>query len=91
MSIQKNLAEIQERLNQARQELRIAEEQLLFQMDVMEEAKTRALVSETPLADREHAQARGDYERMLRVRAEALAAVEDLQKEQDKLLDRMLR
>jgi len=90
MSIQRSLAELQERLNKARQELRIAEEQLLFQMDVMEEAKTRALVSETPLADREHAEARRDYERMLRMRAEAQAEVDDLQKEQDKLLDRML-
>jgi hypothetical protein len=91
MSIQKSLAELQERLHKAREELRIAEEQLLFVMDTMEEAKTRALVSETPLADRDYEQARGDYVRMMRVRNEAQAEVDELQKEQDKLLDRMLR
>lgn len=90
MSISKSLAELQERIGKARDELRITEEQLLFQMDVMEEAKTRALVSETPLADREYQDARRDYERMLKVRSEAQAEVEGLQAEQDKLLDRML-
>lgn len=90
MSIKDALAELQERLVKARTELRIAEEQLLFQMDAMEDAKTRALVAETPLADREYQEARGDYERMLKIRDEAQAEVDGLQREQDKLLDRML-
>ena len=88
--IEKSLAEINERLVKAREELHIAEEQLLFQMDVVEEAKTRAIVSETPLADREHQEAQADLGRMTKARDEARERITELKKEQDKLLDRML-
>ena len=90
MRIEKSMSQIGDRLSRAREELRIAEEQLLFQMDVLEEAKTRMLVSETPLADEDYRIAREDFERLRRVRDEASARIEDLQKEQDRLLDRML-
>ena len=90
MNIQKSLAEIGDRLNRAKSDLRIVEEQVLFQMDVMEDAKTRALVSETPLADREYRVARDDHDRLVRQREEAQRAIVELQKEQDRLLDRML-
>lgn len=90
MNIQKSLAEIGDRLNKAKNDLRIVEEQVLFQMDVMEDAKTRALVSETPLADREYRVARDDHDRLARQREEAQRAIIELQKEQDRLLDRML-
>ena len=84
------MSQIGDRLSRAREELRIAEEQLLFQMDVLEEAKTRMLVSETPLADEDYRIAREDFDRLRRVRDEAATRIEDLQKEQDRLLDRML-
>lgn len=90
MNIEKSLAEIGDRLNKAKNDLRIVEEQVLFQMDVMEEAKTRALVAETPLADREYRTARDDYDRLTRQREEVQRDILDLQKEQDRLLDRML-
>jgi len=88
--IEKSLAEINERLVKAREELHIAEEQLLFQMDVVEEAKTRAIVSETPLADREHQEAQADLGRMMKARDDARERITELKKEQDRLLDRML-
>lgn len=84
------LSDISEGLAKARADLRIAEEQILFQMDVVEEAKTRALVAETPLADREYQQARGDYERMVRHRDAVQDRIAELKAEQDRLLDRML-
>jgi hypothetical protein len=59
MHIQKRLSQVGDRLSQIREDLRIVEEQLLFQMDVLEEAKTRMLVSENPVADREFRIARG--------------------------------
>jgi hypothetical protein len=90
MNIEKSLAEIGDRLNKARNDLRIVEEQLLFQMDVMEDAKTRALVAETPLADREFRVARDDHDRLVKQREEAQQNIVELQKEQDRLLDRML-
>ena len=70
MDIQRSLSEIGDRLTKARNDLRIVDEQLLFQMDVVEDAKTRMLVAETPLADREYRIARDDHDRMARQRAE---------------------
>ncbi len=90
MRIQKNLSDLGEALNRAREELRIVEEQLLYQSDVFEEAKTRMLVSETPVADREFRIARDDLERLQRQRDRVIAEIGDLQREQDRLLDRML-
>lgn len=90
MRIEKSLVDLGDRLAKAREELRIVEEQLLYQMDVLEEAKTRMLVAETPLADREFRIARDDHERLVRQRDEMTASVVELQSEQDRLLDRML-
>ena len=90
MHIQKVLSQIGDRIAKAQEELRIAEEQLLFQMDVVEETKTRMLVSETPLADREYRIARDDYERLQKSREEITREIAELRKEQDRLLDRML-
>jgi len=90
MDIQRSLAEIGDRLTKARNDLHIVEEQLLFQMDVVEETKTRMLVAETPIADREYRIARDDYDRMLRQREEVNREISELQREQDRLLDRML-
>lgn len=90
MTIEEHLADINARLDKERDELRIIEEQIVFQMDVLEEAKTRMLVSETPLADREYRVARDDYERLLKQREVVSADIAELQREQDKLLDRML-
>ncbi len=90
MNIERSLAEIGDRLTKARADLRIVEEQVLFQMDVVEETKTRMLVAETPIADREYRIARDDYDRMTRQREEVNREIAELQHEQDRLLDRML-
>jgi hypothetical protein len=90
MRIERNLNALTDRLNQAREELRILEEQILFQMDVVEDRKTRMLVSETPLAEHEHHEARADHTRMLKEQARIQAQIAELQGEQDRLLDRML-
>ncbi|HVM35035.1 MAG TPA: hypothetical protein VM784_06795 [Actinomycetota bacterium] len=90
MHIQKRLSQVGDRLSQIREDLRIVEEQLLFQMDVLEEAKTRMLVSENPVADREFRIARDDHERLLRQRDGLTEEIADLQQEQDRLLDLML-
>jgi hypothetical protein len=48
------------------------------------------LVSETPLAEHEHHEARADHTRMLKEQARIQAQIAELQAEQDRLLDRML-
>lgn len=90
MDLQKSLAQLGDRITKARADLRIAEEQVLFQMDVVEETKTRMLVAETPLADREHRIANDDYQRMQKERERVIAEIAELQREQDRLLDLML-
>jgi hypothetical protein len=90
MGIESNLAELGELLSKAREELRILDEQILFQSDVFEEAKTRMLVAETPLADREYRIARDDLRRMESERARIRDSISELQAEQDRLLDRLL-
>jgi predicted nucleic acid-binding Zn-ribbon protein len=90
MRIQKNLSDLGDDLTRAREDLRIIEEQLLFQSDVVEEAKTRMLVSETPIADREFRMARDDLDRLQRQRERLIEEIGELRREQDRLLDRML-
>ncbi len=80
-----------DRLAKAREELRIVEEQIVFQKDVADEAKTRMLVAETPLAERHYQEARADYERMVKERDRVAREIADLRKEQDRLLDQMPR
>ncbi len=90
MGIESNLAELGDLLSRAREDLRILEEQIVFQSDVFEEAKTRMLVAETPLADREYRIARDDLRRMEGERARIRDSISELQAEQDRLLDRLL-
>ena len=87
MNVQKAFAQIGDRLAKARAELGIIEEQIFFQMDVLEEANTRMVVSETPLADREHRIAREDHARLEREREKILGEIDELKREQDRLLD----
>jgi chromosome segregation ATPase len=90
MRIEKNLSDLGDRLNRAREDLRIVDEQILYQMDVLEDAKTRMLVAETPIADREFQLARADYDRLVKERERVSEEIAELQHEQDRLLDRML-
>ena len=90
MRIHKSLNELGDRLTRARDELRIVDEQLVYQNDVVDEAETRMLVSETPVADRAFRAARDDQKKLEAQRQRALKEIEDLRREQDRLLDRML-
>lgn len=90
MGVSHRLAALTSEIAQARVALAIAEEQLSFQTEVAEDARIRALVSETPLADREYRIARDDLERMRRSRDDAAGLLEGLRQEQDRLLERLL-
>lgn len=71
-------------------ELNILGEQIAFQTEVSDDARIRALVSETPLAARDAQQATADLERMVRSYAEANKRLDSLRADQDRLLERML-
>jgi hypothetical protein len=71
-------------------EVGILEEQIAFQTEVADDARIRAVVSETPLADREAREADGDLARLVRLRQETLQRLQTLRDDQDSLLERLL-
>ena len=87
--VEKRLSQSAERLKQLRAELSVVDEQLLFLSESADEARLRALVSETPLADREHRDAQKHADAMSRRRAELLTSIQELERTQDELLDRL--
>ena len=64
--LERRLSEISERLKRMRGELAVVDEQLAFFADAADEARLRALVSETPLADRENHEAQKHADAMAR-------------------------
>jgi hypothetical protein len=88
--VEKRLSQSAERLKHLRAELGVVEEQLLFLSEAADEARLRALVSETPLADREHREAQRHAEAMNRRRADILASIQELERTQNQLLDRLV-
>ncbi|HZT67435.1 MAG TPA: hypothetical protein VFA11_16725 [Acidimicrobiales bacterium] len=88
--VERRLLEVNARLKRAREELVIVEEQLAALSDTAEDARLRALVSETPLADREHHEARKHADAMARGRAAVLASIAELETAQDRLLDQLV-
>lgn len=90
MDISERLAALSGEIAEEQTQLRILEEQVTFQQEVSEEARIRALVSETPLADRESREASDDLARLVRSRDDVLQRLSELRAEQDSLLERML-
>jgi len=87
--VERKLLEVSERLKQLRAELSVTDEQLLHFADVADDARLRALVSETPLADRDHHDAQRHADAMSRHRAEVQSTIDQLERRQDELLDRL--
>ena len=88
--VEKRLSQSAERLKQLRAELAVVDEQLLFLSETVDEARLRALVSETPLADKEHREAKKHADAMSRRRTEITTSIQDLERTQDELLDRLV-
>ena len=88
--LERRLNELSARLRDLRAELRVVDEQLAQLADEADEARLRALVSETPLAERDHREAQRHADAMARHRATVGARIEELERAQDELLDRMV-
>jgi hypothetical protein len=87
--VERKLVEVSERLKQLRAELVVTDEQFTHFADVADDARLRALVSETPLADRDHHEAQRHADAMSRHRAEVQSTIDQLERRQDELLDRL--
>ncbi len=74
----------------AREELAVVEEQLDVFNDTADDARVRALVAETPLANHDWNEARRHADAMERSRAAARARVAELERSQDELLAQLV-
>lgn len=88
--VERRLSEVATRLRQLRDDLAVSDEQLAHLAEAADDARLRSLVSETPLADREHHEAQRHADAMQRHRADLLAGIARLEQTQDELLDRLL-
>ena len=88
--VERRLSEVAEQLKAVRRELAVADEQLAQLDEEATDARLRAMVSETPIAEREHREAQKHAEAMRRHRAEVASELSRLERSQDELLDRLL-
>jgi predicted nucleic acid-binding Zn-ribbon protein len=88
-SVERRLADGTRRLAEAREELRVGEEQLAHLAAEADDARIRALVSETPIAGREHRDAERHAQAMSAHLVEVRVEIERLEREQDRLLDEL--
>jgi cell division septum initiation protein DivIVA len=87
--VERKLSEAAERLRQLRGELGVVDEQLAFLTDAADDARMRAMVSETPMADKEHREAQKHADAMTRHRNQLVTQIAELEKAQDELLERL--
>jgi chromosome segregation ATPase len=88
--LERRLAETSQRLKRARAELAVMDEQLAALNDSADDARLRALVSETPIANREYHDAQRHADAMERSRRAVVSSITELEKAQDELLDRLV-
>ena len=86
---ERRLVSITSRLQRLRDELAVADEQLVHFADEADDARLRSLVSETPVADREFHDAQRHADAMRRHRDGVMAEMRKLQQNQDHLLDQL--
>ena len=86
--VERRLTEVGRRLRELREELQVVDEQLLHLAEAADDARLRALVSETPVSDREHREASRHAEAMRSHRTSVATEIARLEAQQDELLDR---
>ncbi|MGY6500141.1 MAG: hypothetical protein ACXIVQ_04465 [Acidimicrobiales bacterium] len=87
--IERRLVDVAERLKQLRVDLVVHDEQLAHFVGEADEARLRSLVSETPLAEREHREAARHAAAIERGRSELVSEITRLESTQDHLLDQL--
>lgn len=88
--IERRLFDINERLQKLRTELGVLEEQLAELSDQADEAKTRAVVSETAMAEQEWQDARRHAEQLSRARDSVRHEIAELETKLDELIGRLV-
>lgn len=88
--VERRLIEVGDRLKVLRKDLAVADEQLAALAAEADDSRLRSLVSETPIAEREHRDAQRHADAMERHRREVSAEIARLEAAQDELLDRLI-
>ncbi len=88
-SLERRLADLAERRRALREELAVVDEQLTALGEAADDARLRALVSETPQSGADHREASRSAEAMARHRAVLAADVARLDQQEDALLDQL--
>jgi predicted nucleic acid-binding Zn-ribbon protein len=87
--VERRLGQVASRLRKLRDELAVADEQLLHLADDADDLAVRALVSEAPAASSESNDARKHVDAMRRHRERVVAQIAELEARQDRLLDEL--
>jgi hypothetical protein len=85
--VERRLRDVHRRLVRAREELKVLDEQWEVVSAEAEDLRVRSMVSETPLAAHEYAEARRHADAMARARQSLIATVSELSRRQDELLE----
>jgi hypothetical protein len=89
-TLERRLSDAHDRLVRARAELAVLDEQLLVVDEIADDTRLRAMVSETPLASKEHDEATR-HATVMRQNRDALAEqIDELERRQNELLDRLV-
>jgi hypothetical protein len=88
--LERRIKDVHNRLVRVREELAVLDEQLAVVTDAAEDARLRSLVSETPLAEHDYAEARRHADAMSRARQALAASVGDLERRRDELLSHVV-
>ena len=84
--LERRIRDVHTRLVRAREELAVLNEQLVVVQESADEARVRALVSETPQASQEYNEAARHADAMVRARDALVKVVGDLERRRDELL-----
>jgi cell division septum initiation protein DivIVA len=89
-AIKRRLAALTTEVQGARSEIAMLDEQIAHFADAAEDLRLRAMVSETPLADREHREASKTVNNLTRDRQTWADRLTMLEAKQDRLLDELM-
>lgn len=89
-AIKRKLTALGDDLRAAKSEVAILDEQVAHFADAAEDARLRAMVSETPLADKEHREASKTITNLTKDRQKWTDRVASLEQQQDALLDQLM-
>jgi hypothetical protein len=88
--VERRLNDAHQRLVRARSELAVLDEQLVVVTEIADDTRLRALVSETPIASKEHDEASRHMSVMLQTRKDLVERIAELERRQNELLDRLV-